>query len=229
MKALILAGGMGTRLRTALNDRPKPMADVSGSPFLLHIINQLKEAGIRDILMSIGYRAEIIKDHFGDGSDFGARISYSEEAEPLGTGGALQLALDQVRGDSFLVMNGDSHCQVDFEKFFNFHYERGAQLTMVVVRNKESGGYGVLDVDEMGRVARFYEKEKNEYGLINAGIYLMNREIIAFFPGDAKFSLEYDLFPKLIGKGFYAFITDAEMIDIGTPERYAEARDILGR
>ncbi len=159
MKAILLVGGLGTRLRSVVPSLPKPLASIGDRPFLELLVQQLNAQGIVDLLMCTGYLAEQIEEEFGDGSKLGSKIQYSKEAVPLGTAGALKLARKFVQDDSeFLVLNGDSFAEVDFHKLFDFHRKRPSLLTMAVVRVPNASRYGTVEIGVDGRVLRFVEK-----------------------------------------------------------------------
>lgn len=220
MKALILAGGLGTRLKEILNDQPKPMAPVANRPFLEYLILQLKEQGVTDIVLCIGYRGEQIEKYFDDGSRCGVHIAYSQEKEPLGTGGAMNLAEGLIRGENFLVMNGDSFLDVDLNGLVEFHLEREALATMALVEVKDPARYGTVEINERGEIESFGGKGKSSRSkLVNGGVYVLNREIFEYIP-KGKVSLEKEVFPKLIGKGFCGMPVKGFFIDIGVPVDY---------
>lgn len=226
-KAFILCGGLGTRLRTVLSDRPKSMAHVAGVPFLQLLIEKLKAEGVRELALGTGYLAEAIETYFGDGSRFGISISYSQENKPLGTGGALRNALPQL-ADPVLVLNGDSYVEWDLHSMEKLMYEQSADLVMVLQEVPDSARYGSAIVDPNCRITRFIEKGTNcGPGLINAGVYLLRRNIIERLPEDTKISLEQDLFPRLLGEKVYGCITAGTFIDIGIPEDLARAQTLF--
>lgn len=220
MKALILCGGLGTRLRRVIDDRPKPMASVAGKPFLEYLIWQLKRYDFRDIVLCIGYLGDQVRAYFGDGSDWGVHISYSHEPEPLGTGGAIKLAEVLVREENFLVMNGDSFLDIDLNGLINYHLEKGALATMALVKVEDPTRYGTVEINEKGEIGNFVEKGKSSGSkFVNGGIYVFNRKVFDYIP-ESKVSLEKEVFPKLIGKGFYGRPVKGFFIDIGVPEDY---------
>lgn len=219
MKAIILAGGLGTRLRGTVSDLPKPMAPVAGKPFLEYLILQLTKAGIRDIILSVGYKREAVISYFSDGKIWGARIEYAEEMEPLGTGGGVRQALSHIEGENFLVMNGDSYLDVDLGELIRFHRIRGAVLTMALAKCDDASRYGKVEIDEQGEVVRFVEKGAKGAGLVNGGVYAVNKVLRGYLP-EGKSSLEHDVFPRFVGAGLYGMAADGFFIDIGIPEDY---------
>ena len=220
IQTLILVGGLGTRLSKILNDRPKPMAPVAGRPFLEYLILQLRGQGFTDIVLCIGYLGDQVRAYFGDGSDWDVHISYSHEPEPLGTGGAVKLAEALVREDNFLVMNGDSFLDIDLNGLVNYHFEKRALATMALVEVENPARYGAVEINERGEIKNFVEKGMSSRSkLINGGIYVFNRKIFDYVP-QGKVSLEKEVFPRLIGKGFYGMPVKGFFIDIGVPEDY---------
>ncbi len=224
MKTLSLAGGLGTRLRSVLADVPKPMAPVRGRPFLEYVIAHLARYGQTDIVLSTGHLGEQIRDHFGDGSGHGVNVVYSHEDRPLGTGGAIKLAEPHLGGDddSFMVMNGDSFLAADLSALIDHHRQRGALATLSVISTDDPSRYGGVELATDGSIVRFVEKGEPTAGpgLINAGIYLFRRELLAEIPAGVGVSLEREVFPTLIGRGFCGLQQDAFFIDIGVPATY---------
>jgi NDP-sugar pyrophosphorylase family protein len=220
---VILAGGLGTRLRSVIADRPKAMAEVAGHPFLFYVLRRLEAAGCRTAVLCIGHLGAQIQAAFGDG--FGAmRLSYAVEHALLGTGGALHNALPLIATDTVLAMNGDSWCEADLPTFLDWHRSRPAALSLLLTEVADSGRYGRVDLGEHGAVTRFREKEPGSgAGLINAGLYLTSRDRLAAIPADTVVSLERDVFPGLIGHGLYGWTGGGRFLDIGTRESYGEA------
>lgn len=224
--AVILAGGLGTRLQAVVSDRPKPLATIQGRAFLDLLVDDLLQQGLRRFVLCISHRREQIVEHFQSRRD--AEFLFSEETSPLGTGGAVRHALPLIASNPFLLLNGDSWCQVDFASLLAFHESRGAQASIVVTaaRGRKDGGNIELATD--GRISAFREKTTAATGrpaLINAGIYILPRDLPAAWQQPDPLSLERDVFPQLAAAGgCYGFQVDSEVIDIGTPERYAEAQ-----
>ncbi len=230
MQTLILAGGLGTRLRTVMDDRPKPLAWVADRPFLEYLIMQVKNQGFIDIVLCIGYLGEQIQNYFGDGNRWGVHLSYSQEKELLGTGGAIKLAQGLVKEENFLVMNGDSFLQVDLNKLITYHLEKEAQATIALVEVEDSTRYGAVEINEAGEIGSFVEKGARSRSTgINGGVYLLSREVFNHIP-QGKTSLEKEVFPRLIGKRFYGMLVKGFFIDIGVVEDYQRIqsqRDVL--
>lgn len=225
---LILCGGRGTRLRSVMSDRPKALAPVCGKPFLSYLLDQLADGGVRDIILCTGYKGELIEETFGSHYN-GVSIRYSHEAEPLGTGGALRHAFPMIARETVLAMNGDSFCKTNFDELFAFHDSKRGIASMVLARSPDGTDYGVVTLDKDNRIIGFSEKvdyESDRY--INAGIYLMRRDIMDHMPDAGSFSLEYEVFPRLTSLDFFGFVSDGELIDIGTPERLKHAEQFFG-
>ena len=218
--AAILAGGMGTRLRSVVADRPKVLAEIRGRPFLAYLLDQLAGAGVRTVVLCTGYLGEQVQAMFGD--SYGSlRLVYSQESSPLGTAGALRLALPLFKAETVLVMNGDSFCEANLRAFWAWHCARSADATLLLTRMLDTKRYGRVHVDEDGLVLRFDEKGQNGGpGWINAGIYLLNRRLLLTIPSSGAVSLEREMFPAWIGRGLYGYRSEGRFLDIGTPEAY---------
>lgn len=225
--AVILAGGLGTRLRSVVADRPKVLAEVRGRPFLAYLLDQLTAAGVSDVVVCTGYLGDQLEAAFYD-SYRGASLRYCREPLPLGTAGALRLALPMVQSDPVLVMNGDSFCHADLNDFCHWHQARGARATLLLTEVPDTRRYGRVFVDAHGRVRRFEEKgDAAGPGRINAGIYLLTQEVLRAIPTDAAVSLESEVLPAWIGRGLYAYPTNGAFLDIGTSEAYARAEQFF--
>jgi D-glycero-alpha-D-manno-heptose 1-phosphate guanylyltransferase len=224
MKAIILAGGQGLRLREVVSDVPKPMAPVAGRPFLEYLVLQLKKHGIGEIILATGHKGEIVASYFGDGSRFEVKIDYSEEREPLGTGGALKLAASFIDDSLFLVMNGDSFLDVDLNDLIGFHRTRSAIATLSLVERNDADRYGSVVIDESGMVRSFTEKADGVAGVINGGVYCLDNRISDFIGGGAV-SLERDVLPRIVGHGLYGTVTEGFFKDIGIPTDYRDLCD----
>jgi D-glycero-alpha-D-manno-heptose 1-phosphate guanylyltransferase len=220
MKAVILAGGQGTRLKSVIHDIPKPMAPVHGRPFLEYLLSNLVSNGIRDIILSVGYLHEKIVDHFGNGRHFQCQISYCIEQEPLGTGGAVRKALLMADCENILVMNGDTFVDIDCKDLSAFHKTLQTVATMAVVSGEDASRYGTVKVSPDGHVTAFSEKEATTPALINAGVYVFNKEILTLIP-PGTVSLESDILPVMAVAGnLGAQIQEVPFIDIGLPSAY---------
>ena len=227
MKAVLLVGGLGTRLRSVLPDTAKPLASVGDETFLALLVRQLRNQGITKLVMCTGYRSEQVEEAFGDGSSLGVLIEYSREESPLGTGGALALAAPYLREDAdFILTNDDSFVEVDLDQMIRFHYAHKGCLTMALRQVDDAGRYGTVHAEQDGRISAFVEKTGlQQPGLVNAGVYVINRGVLKELPSGAS-SLEKDVFPKLIERGMYGFDRTGVFIDIGTPEDLARAREM---
>lgn len=221
--AAILAGGLGTRLRPVVSDKPKVLAEIQGRPFLAYLLDQLAEAGIGRVVICTGYLGKQVQDTFGD--LYGAlRLLYSEEATTLGTAGALRLALPLLQSGHVLVMNGDSYTDLDFEKFRTCHQSLGGEATLALVKAADTDRFGTIALGDGGRIIRFKEKEKrHRVGWINAGVYILNRSLISTIPPSIAVSLEREMFPSWINRGLYGYLSGGDLLDIGTPEAYLSA------
>lgn len=225
---VILSGGFGLRLRGAIGDVPKPMAQIAGRPFLELLLRQLKRHGLSRVILSVGYKQEVIREHFGEKA-FGLELVYSIETSPLGTGGALREAADRIRTKTALVMNGDSYTDVDLNRLIRQHAANDADATVVVIpESRRDAGSVVLDPE--GKVLAFAEKRYvPESRYLSAGIYTLNTILIAGVSQGSKISLEEQLFPQWLasGKSIEGFVCGAPCLDIGTPERYTKAQQAL--
>jgi len=229
-KAVLLVGGLGTRLRPVLAGTPKPLAAVGERPFLELLVGQLHHQGIRKLVFCTGYLAEEIEKEFGDGSRWGVTIEYSKEANALGTAGAVKLAEPLLRdAPNFLVMNGDSFMQMDIQQLIAFHRRRRGIASMAVVQMKNERRYGTVQFAPDGRVSGFTEKgEGASPSFVNAGVYVFDRRVFDHIPmGPA--SLERDVFPKILSHGLFAAEQHGVFIDIGTPEDYMRAQALRER
>ena len=222
MDALILSGGQGTRLRGLVEDRPKTMAEVKGTPFLDLLLELLENSGFTRIILCLGYMAEYIESYY---QKRGKNILLSRENHPLGTAGAIKNAESLIQTPHFLVLNGDTYCQIDFPEFINFHLQNKALASLVLVPSMGSNDFGQIAIDESNRIVQFQEKSaEGKHLWYNAGIYIFDRRVLSLIPPQEKYSLEYNLFPKLLFLDFFGYRTQQKMMDIGTPQRYLEAQ-----
>ena len=227
VKAVLLVGGLGSRLRSVVAGAPKVLAPVGKTSFLALLVRQLRAQGIRRLVMCTGYLADQIHREFGNGEDWEVAIEYSREEQPLGTAGAIKLAERYLRdATEFVVMNGDSFLETDFVQLMDFHRAHHAIATMAVVRVEDTGRYGTVSVDTSGRVQAFVEKTGNSVpGRVNGGVYVFDRAIFECIPRHPA-SLERDVFPSLLDHGVYALEQHGMFIDIGTPADYARAQQL---
>jgi D-glycero-alpha-D-manno-heptose 1-phosphate guanylyltransferase len=225
--AVLLVGGIGTRLQPVVSSTPKPLALVGNAPFLQLLVRQLRSQGIRHLVMCTGHLADQVENEFGDGHKWDVQIAYSRESQPLGTAGAVKLAEHHVPQDSdFLVMNGDSFLELDFSEFLRFHRAHDGLISLAVRTVPDAARYGTVQLDAGNRVVGFREKIGSAVpGVVNGGVYAFKRAILQHLP-DGPGSLEKDVFPRLLGLGVYALEQRGMFIDIGTPEDYARAQTL---
>jgi len=220
MQAIILCGGLGTRLRTVITDVPKPMAPINGTPFMQLQLNRLAKYGVNKVVFATGYKKEIIRDYFGDKYK-GIDLCYSEENTPLGTGGALKKALTYIDEDCAIVMNGDVYLDIDLDKFMAEHRKYNSWETMALKPMTNFSRYGNVILKD-GRMEEFREKEPTEKGLVNIGCFIVRKNIFEAYPelGDV-FSHEVDYMAKYVNhREHRPFIYEGYFVDIGIPEDY---------
>src|SRR5262245_17856715 len=232
MKGLILAGGKGTRLRPLTINTPKPIVPVANSPFLLYQVDLMRSGGIEDIILSLSYQPRKIEDLLKDGGEYGVRIRYAVEANPLGTGGAFKNAEDQIDSTT-VVSDGDILTAVDLNAVIARQRERGAVATLVLTPVDNPSAYGLVETDAEGWVQRFIEKpgpDEITCNSINAGIYVLEPSVLRYMPKGEPYSFERGLFPTLLAnkEPVLSYVFDKYWIDIGTPKKYLEVhQDIL--
>lgn len=229
MKALFLAGGMGTRLKPLTDDLPKPMVPIMNKPLLERNMANLKKYGIHDIVISTCYKSKYIQEYFGDGSKFGLAIEYVCEDIPLGTGGAIKKT-GHLYDDTFLVFNADILCNMDYGNLIKFHKSQSAAVTIAVTRVDNPSAYGVIEYDENDYAVSFTEKPKAEEiksNYINAGVYVIEPEILREIPENRPVSVEREIFPALLkdGKKVAVYKGGSYWMDIGTPEKYLQTHE----
>ncbi len=235
MRAIILAGGEGLRLRPLTDRIPKVLLPLNNKPICLYQIDWLKRYQIEEIVFAVGYLGNKIEEELGDGSKFGVKISYVKEDTPLDTAGALRNAFDsfyitenRFKDQYSLVLNGDILTDIDISGLLDFHLKRNSLVTILLVKSFDSSSYGVVSCSSEGRVKRFNEKSKiKERVLINAGIYIVQTEAIEYIPKGRRYSFEREFIPELIERHLpiYGYQTSGYWIDIGTPERYFQAQE----
>ncbi len=227
--AIILAGGLGTRLRGVVPNKQKVMVEIMGRPFLTYLLDQLLDCNFQNVIFCTGYMSNKIEEKLGQNYK-SLRLNYSKEKEPLGTGGALRLALRHINTEFLLVMNGDSFVNIELIKYLNWFFKVYRETTLLIVKKPDTRRYGEIDLSDDERILAFHEKgTEKKAGWINAGIYIIKKSLLASIPDHKPFSLEYDLFPQLVSKELYGFRCFAEFIDIGTPESYAIAKHFFQR
>ncbi len=219
--AIILAGGFGTRLHSVVSDLPKPMADISGKPFLHYLLLYLKHFGVKNAILATGYLHEKIESYFGYNYE-GINIQYSVETYPLGTGGAIKKALELVKGNCF-ILNGDSFIAADLNQLAKFHSSKKADFSIGLKAMQHFDRYGTVVLDK-NRITAFKEKEYTESGLINTGIYITSHQIFDGLDLPENFSIEKDFLEKNLERlNIAGMPVDGYFIDIGIPEDYHRA------
>ena len=219
MKAVILAGGFGTRLKDISKDIPKPMVSVVGKPFLEHQIRFLKENGIKDIILTVHHKSEVIKSYFGTGHRWGINLIYADEERPLGTAGAIKNT-EKYIDDTFLVFNGDSYSEIDLKEILEFHRNKRGMATIAVKKIDDVSNFGSLTMNS-DKIIEFEEKKETGEGNINCGVYLFEPKIFDYIESGKKVSLEKEIFPKLArDEKLWGFQYNGYFMDIGRPETY---------
>ncbi|WP_421617833.1 sugar phosphate nucleotidyltransferase [Brevibacillus sp. TJ4] len=234
MNALLLAGGLGTRLRPLTEHLPKPMALVANRPWLEHLIVHLKQQGIADFVIAVKHYPEIIQNHFGTGEKWGVRIRYTFEKALLGTAGAIKNA-EPFLDDRFLVVNADIVHEAEMIPLLEFHNQHGGAVTIGLTTVDDPSHYGVVELDSQGEILRFVEKPRPgeaPSNLINAGIYVMDKRVLRHIPKQREVSIERETFPLLIerSEGVFGKTISGYWMDMGTKERYRQIHwDLLNR
>ncbi|MGE5329790.1 MAG: nucleotidyltransferase family protein [Deltaproteobacteria bacterium] len=228
MEVIVLAGGLGTRLKKIVQDIPKPMAPINGKPFLWYIFEYLWRQGVRRVILSAGYKHEIIEEYF-EKNYKDISIIYSIEDEPLGTGGAIKKAVLNVEEKDVIILNGDTFFNIDIRSFVEQHSKMQADFSLALKPMKNFDRYGSVEV--VGeRIINFNEKKYKKYGYINGGIYITNPCLFNDLDLPDKFSIENDFFPNQLQRlKFGSYISNTYFIDIGIPEDYEKAKRELGR
>ena len=233
MKAIILVGGFGTRLRPLTNVLPKNIVPLCGVPFLTYQVEMLKKAGIRDITFSMGYHPEQIRKVYGNGGKHGVNIHYVVESTPLGTAGAMRNALGNVKGRTTVVLNGDILTDLDLSQMIAYHKRRKSSATLGLVEVQDPTAFGLVLLDKRGHITRFLEKPTPEEAVantINGGVYIFEPEVFDFIPTGIPYSAERALFPQLLKMKtpFYGYVWKGYWQDIGTPQKYLSSQwDVL--
>lgn len=204
------------------------MADFNGQPFLEFLLKELSNQGIKRVVLSTGYMSDYIVQRIGNWQKF-IDVELVVEHEQLGTGGAISYAMSKIHQEEFFVLNGDSFCKINVEHVISFHQRNQAKATLVATHMSDISSFGSVHVDDDAKIIKFSEKQGvKKQGLVNAGIYIFNKTLYNQFNHSTKFSLEYDVFPALIGNSFYCYVASSSLYDIGTPESYARALSELG-
>ena len=227
-KAVLLVGGLGTRLRQVVHSAPKSLAPIGNRPFLEFLVRQLASQGIRRLVFCTGYLADQIETAFGNGGEFGVTIEYSREPHALGTAGAIRFAQSLLNGlPYFLAMNGDSFLRVDFKRLIEAHQLHAGLATLAVVSVSNASRYGTVHINSENRVCAFCEKTgRDSPGLVNGGVYVFSPKILDHIPGGPA-SLEKEVFPNILTHGVYAMQQEGTFIDIGTPADYEHAQALF--
>src|SRR5262249_10801631 len=227
MKAVVMAGGEGTRLRPLTSNQPKPMVPIVGKPCMEHILELLRRHGLTDVVVTVAFLPQAIRSYFGDGENLGLSIEYSVEESPLGTAGSVRLASDRL-DDTVLVISGDALCDIDLGEIIRVHQEKGAAVTIGLKSVENPLEFGIVVTDEDGRIERFLEKPS--WGqvfsdTINTGIYVLEPEVLRHIPKDRPYDFSKELFPLLLemGRPMYGYVMDGYWQDIGNLDQYRQA------
>lgn len=222
MDVIILAGGLGTRLRSVVSEVPKCMAPIRSNPFLEYLLNQLKAYNINKVILSVGYLSEIIYNWVEEVRDnYPFKIEFSKEDEPLGTGGAIKKALNLVTSEEAFIVNGDTFFNIDFNEFLRLHTLSASPISLALKPMTNFNRYGNVELNENGQIINFSEKKECSAGQINGGIYILNRELLLSYNLPTKFSFEVDFLQKIVKENLvHGYLFDNYFIDIGVPEDY---------
>lgn len=225
MQALVLVGGKGTRLQPLTSEIPKPILTLVDRPFLGYMIEWLASHGVDEVVLACGFLPDQLQEVLGDGAEGGPRLRYIVEPEPLGTAGAIKFAAPYLE-ERFFALNGDVLTDLDLTALWRSHEQREARLSLGLYPVDDPSNYGLVDLDDDGSVLDFHEKPDPGHsgpGLISAGAYVVEKEVLDMIPEERNFSIEREVFPRLVGEGLYGLRLDGYWKDIGTPERYKEA------
>lgn len=230
MQAVVLAGGMGRHIKSELGNSPKPMAIVAAKPFLEFVLLFLKENAIEDIIISCGYMRPVIQSYFGNGKEWGVKITYTDEDFLRGTAGSIKLAESLIKDETFLVMNGDTFHDVPVYDLIEFHLRNDAFVTMALKPSATPERYGAVQLMENKQIAKFLGKGHADNNLINTGIYVFDKNVLKFIQPGEYISLETDIFPLLskLGK-LYGYACDGEFLDLEVPENFKIIKEKLNK
>jgi mannose-1-phosphate guanylyltransferase / phosphomannomutase len=228
MKAVIMAGGKGTRLRPLTSNQPKPMISIANKPCMEHIVDLLKRHGFEDVLATLEYLPEVVQAYFGNGSEWGINIEYSVEEEPLGTAGSVKYIEDRLR-ERFVIVSGDALTNVDLTKAVAFHEEREAEATLVLKEVEDPSEFGIVQIEDDGHITEFLEKPDEEEVFsytANTGIYILEPSVLENIPEGQEYDFSKELFPKLLeeGRPMYGYVMEGYWEDIGNIEQYMGAQ-----
>lgn len=221
MQAILLAGGLGTRLRSVVNDRPKPMALIQEKPFMEYVIRELAAQGIDHIIFAVGYKGSMVEEYFGDGQAFGVQASYAYEESLLGTAGAIKNAAKFMTDQEVIALNADTFYKIDYHRLTEIKEAMDLDMTLVLREVEDVSRYGQAVLTN-NRLTGFNEKTDQPIrGTINGGVYLLSRDLIDTIP-EGKVSLEQDMIPRWLAEGrrLGGFVNDGYFIDIGIPQDY---------
>ncbi len=226
MEAIILAGGLGTRLQNVVKDIPKPMADINGKPFLKYLLDYLSKYEVNRVILSVGYKYEVIESYFGKKYK-NIELIYAVEEEPLGTGGGIMNACKYLNNNLFYLINGDTFFDVNLNELKEFHNNQKANFTLAIKHMQQFDRYGTVEISE-NRILRFNEKKYMDEGFINGGVYLLENKILQSLNFPQKFSFEKDFLELYLLKYYFgAYVSSNYFIDIGIPEDYLLAQQEL--
>jgi len=224
-EAIVLAGGFGERLKSVVKNKPKPMAEINNKPFLAYILEFLQNQNIDKVILSVGYKKEIIQNYFGN-RYLNLMIEYAVEEEPLGTGGGIKNAIKLIQGEEFFLLNGDTFFNVDLNFFYKLHKNSASNLSIALKILEIAERYGAVVIDKTYKIIAFHEKAKRYNVFINGGTYILNKNFFCSFELENKFSFEKDFLEKLYKTcAFYGFPFEGFFIDIGIPEDYQRAQE----
>lgn len=235
MKAMVLAAGLGARLRPITNNIPKPLIPVAGRPLIHYTLNLLKKHGISEATVNLHYLADMIKKEIGDGSRFGIKVNYSYEPEILGTGGGLKKVEDFFSDGTFIVINADILVDLDLTDVARFHKEKRAIATMVLRHDNDVDSYGAIEIDAEGRIRQFLGKIDYKGAplrrLMFTGIHVLEPEVLSYIPSNTSCCINRTAYPEMISTGerVYGYVMDGYWSDLGTPERYRQAEEDITR
>ncbi|MDI3281082.1 MAG: NDP-sugar synthase, partial [Bacillota bacterium] len=230
MKAVIMAGGEGTRLRPLSCDLPKPMVPLLNRPLLEHILLLLRRHGVREVALTLCYRPHLIEEYFGDGARWGMKLRYFREEVPLGTAGSVRQAAEFLGEETFLVLSGDALTDFDLTAALRFHQQAGGVATLVLTRVQQPLEYGIVITDESGRIVRFLEKpgwSEVFSDTVNTGIYVLEPQVLSAVPADRPYDFSKDLFPRLLASGapLMGWVAEGYWSDIGNLEEYRRGHE----
>jgi len=228
MDCIILAGGLGTRLKSSVPDLPKPLAPIGNRPFLEILLKQIEKSKIIDrVIFSLGHKASMIFEFVSKRKNQFTPI-FVEEDKPLGTGGAVQGCIQKIKSNNFFIMNGDSYLEINWEKFLQAHLKNKAYATLACTNISDAFRFGTVAIGPDQRITCFQEKKNiSKPGIINGGIYCFKKGYLPYYSVGNNFSIETDIFPKLIDKNIYGFLSSGVFIDIGTTESFKLAQKTL--